>query len=380
MPEPRQDPPLRHLHRHLYLRLVAWLVRARRDDHRAVVRGERSVAPLQVGLVAIDARHPALEAVRRPDPRRAADVREHLLVRMQPVRHALGLDGAAGRHARRAEHRDEQLDLAHLAGHAVDDRRTLAREVDEHALAGLVRLPHRQPPFALPRAVAIAERGVLHPLGVCFEILEVQQLERDAGPERLAADARRIRLRERAAWVRPPLAVEQALEFAVGELFDDRPREACLGGSRRGLVDYAGADTDARGRLSHGALRAPAQSKNLSGLVHEESLRSHRGHSDPVRRWAKRRPNDAHSGGDSIRRTTELEDQRSTRPRRADLGVHDGPISVSTMRRSRCPRWADLGVHDAAISVSTMSRYAQCRLLLRCFPRAPMPVQWRQKP
>ncbi len=55
MPEPRQDPPLRPLHRHLYLRLVAWLVRARRDDYRAVVRGERSAAPLQVGLVLLNA-------------------------------------------------------------------------------------------------------------------------------------------------------------------------------------------------------------------------------------------------------------------------------------------------------------------------------------
>jgi len=29
----------------------------------------------------------------------------------------------------------------------------------------------------------------------------------------------------------------------------------------------------------------------------------------------------------------------------ADLGVHDGPIPMFTLRRSGCSRWTDLGVH-----------------------------------
>jgi hypothetical protein len=51
----------------------------------------------------------------------------------------------------------------------------------------------------------------------------------------------------------------------------------------------------------------------------------------------------------TIRRSTDLEGRRSAGPRRADLGVHDGPTSVSTMRRSRCPRCGDHGVHDGPI-------------------------------
>jgi hypothetical protein len=57
----------------------------------------------------------------------------------------------------------------------------------------------------------------------------------------------------------------------------------------------------------------------------------------------------------------------------SDIGVHDAPISLFTIKRYRCSRWADIavhdadiGVHDAPISVFTMPISVFTMLRYRC--------------
>jgi hypothetical protein len=54
--------------------------------------------------------------------------------------------------------------------------------VDEHLLAATVHLTHRDLLPREPRPIDVADDGVAIAIGMLFELLRVQQLERDAGP------------------------------------------------------------------------------------------------------------------------------------------------------------------------------------------------------
>jgi hypothetical protein len=70
---------------------------------------------------------------------------------LRPARLGVGVAGGA-------HHRDEDLGLPDLAAAAVDQLHRLPGIVDEHALAGAMRLPHRRRQPTLPSAIELAPR------------------------------------------------------------------------------------------------------------------------------------------------------------------------------------------------------------------------------
>ena len=99
----------------------------------------------------------------------------------------LGVGEAAG-----AERGDEQLDRPQLTRAPVDQRRPLAREVDEGLLAGAVHLPHRRPQPPRPLPVDLAELRVAVAAGMDVEVLLPEQLQRDPVALELAVDVRAV--------------------------------------------------------------------------------------------------------------------------------------------------------------------------------------------
>jgi hypothetical protein len=61
----------------------------------------------------------------------------------------------------------------------------LASVVDEALVAGAVELAHGQTPALEPAAVEVAEPRVAVAVGVALQVLEVEQLQGDAGPAAL---------------------------------------------------------------------------------------------------------------------------------------------------------------------------------------------------
>ena len=92
----------------------------------------------------------------------------------------------------RAQHRDEQLGLPDLAGVGVGDRDGLAREVDEHLLAGAVVLPQDEVQAPGVRPVLLGEPGVPEAIGAALPVLGPEQLEGDALAPQLAMDDRPV--------------------------------------------------------------------------------------------------------------------------------------------------------------------------------------------
>ena len=78
--------------------------------------------------------------------------------------------------------------------------RLLAGVVDEELLAGAVDLAHRQAPALEPAAVELAELGVAVAVRVLLEVLEVEQLEGDAGLAPLGMQGGAVGARRDAAW------------------------------------------------------------------------------------------------------------------------------------------------------------------------------------
>jgi hypothetical protein len=135
-------------------------------------------------------------------------------VARDPIRALLRQCRLSVRVVRRAEHRDEELDVDALAAVGVDDVRSAARVVDEALVAGAMLLAHRELPLREPSAVVLAEVRVAVPVGVLLEVLEVQQLERDAKLLPLRVDVAEVGQRLRL--VRAARAVELRFELGVG--------------------------------------------------------------------------------------------------------------------------------------------------------------------
>jgi len=139
------------------------------------------VGPLHPRLIAAGDDAPALELIGHDRLGDAAEELEGPLVAGDPVRDLLGARRFRVRVVGGAQHGDEELDLAHLAGGRVDDPWLLARVVDEQLLAGAMDLAHRQAAAPEPAAVALAELGVAVAVRMLLEIFEMEQLEGDPG-------------------------------------------------------------------------------------------------------------------------------------------------------------------------------------------------------
>ncbi len=222
---------------------------------------------LHARLVATGDHDAAFQLITHHGTRDPAKVPEGALMARNPVGHLLGARGFGVGVVRRAEDRDEELDLGHLARGGINDRRLRARIVDEALLAGPVDLAHRQPAALAPATVELTELGVPIAVGVLLEVLQVQQFQGDAG---LAAFGMEVRAVGDGPMVgggrgRP---VHPGLQDLVAEPLDVRPREA--GGARPALDrrDGAQADPQRRRHLPVGAAEGPLLAEDLADLPH----------------------------------------------------------------------------------------------------------------
>ena len=263
-----------------------------------------------------------------------------------PVRELLGQRRLGVGVARCAEGVDEQLDGRLLAGQPVGEARRLPRVVDEALLARPVHLSHRQPSATQPGAVDLAELGIPVPVGILLQVLDVQELEGDAGLAPLGVQVGTVGLCPRCAWTCGRRAVvERSVERRIGHPVDRCPVEAGVSRAPFARVDRPDAPAGAGGHGAHRAPQRPPLPQDLSCRSHGQSLRRH-----PPSSWLEERlvcPRVDRASGSPLL-------GRGGLPRR----VHDDR-STRSRSRSRRSRWPDLGVHDAPIFVFTMDRRQQ---------------------
>ena len=97
--------------------------------------------------------------------------------------------------ARRAEHGDEDLRLAHFAGQPVDDdRHAVAGVIDEQPLAGRMRLPHRRRQLRFKAAIEFAKPRIAVTAGIGGDIFVPDDHQGDVLALQLPMDRRPIRL------------------------------------------------------------------------------------------------------------------------------------------------------------------------------------------
>ena len=126
----------------LDLGLVLGAARSGRQDADAVVRGHHAIAAVDLRVVERGLVDPGLQIVGHDQARHAAEEAEHADMRADPVRQCLGPGRLGIGEVRGAEHGDEDLRLADLAGVRIDDGDLLAGVVDEDLVAGDMILPH----------------------------------------------------------------------------------------------------------------------------------------------------------------------------------------------------------------------------------------------
>ena len=142
---------------------------------------EVGVRPIDLRLVIVGRRHAALQIVRHPDRRTAAEVLDHAHVRAHPRREVLAARGLGIDQPARPEDADKEFDLDAGPRRRVDQRRALPREIDKEFLAGPMHLAHRGLEHLRPAAIALAEVAVGVPGRVRAPILQPEQLQGDAG-------------------------------------------------------------------------------------------------------------------------------------------------------------------------------------------------------
>ena len=237
------------------------------QNHRAVVLGELLVGALQPGLVAAREGDAALELVTHHGGGDPAKKLEGALMAREPIRDLLGAGRFGVGVVRGAEDGDEELDLDQLAGGGLDEPGLLAGVVDEALVASVVDLAHRQAPPLEPAPVDLAELGVAVAVRMLLEILQVQQLEGDAGlvpfgvQDRAVGHGPMVRGRRR----RP---VQAGLQRLVAERLDLRPVEPGGAGSSLDAGDGPQAGPQVLGHLPVAPAQGPLLSQDLADLPH----------------------------------------------------------------------------------------------------------------
>ena len=107
------------------------------------------------------------------------------------------------------------------------------------------------------------------------EVLDVQQLQRDAGPPQLLVQRREVRLRPGAVDLGRRRAIQPALERVVAQRLDRLPGQGRRAGAAHRRRHRAGAHAQAPRRLPVAALGHPLQAQDLSNLLHRHALRRH---------------------------------------------------------------------------------------------------------
>ena len=209
-----ENPAFGQQHTLFDLRLVPGMVRARRQDHGAVVLRELGVGRVEVGVVVVGACDADLRVVGDQGGGDAAPVRQGVHVRADPGGEVLAEDGLRVGEVARPEDREEERRRRRLARLQIDDGEAPAAEVDEPLLARPVHLPHREREARRPDRVARAELAVLVPLGGLLAILLPEELLGHVRTAQLPMDRRPVGLRPGADRV-VLVGEEQPLEHGV---------------------------------------------------------------------------------------------------------------------------------------------------------------------
>jgi hypothetical protein len=194
---------------------------------------------------------------------------------------------------------------------------------------------------AEPATIDLAELRVTVPVGMLFQVLEVEQLQGDAGLAALGVQGGAVGLGPAAAPGHVAPAVQPSLQGVLGQGLHLDPVERGGLGAQHRRPDGAVTDAEALGDRPMAAAQGEPLAKNLPRVSHRQSLGSH---SSPFGWMAlSDRPVPLRSGhpprgGCPAGRVTTRTDPGG---HDADAGDHDGPIGVTTMLRSTCPRWAE---------------------------------------
>ena len=274
--QPCEHPALNQEHSGLHGSFITRFFWTRRQDRRAVVLREIGIRRGRVGLVAAGLDDRALEIIRHQQRRHRAHVLKGPDVRGDPVRQRLGPGRFDVRIVRGAEHADEDLRLADLAGAAVDDRARVAAVVDEQLVAGAVHLAHRARQPAAELVVVEAELAVaVGALAVHRLVLVPQQLQRHALALELLMDVGVIgcrvsrRARCRRAWEQQPF------DRRLIEVWQQRPRQPDLGRPGQVLGDRPLRQPGRRGDLAVAQARLELEAKHVSYLAHGTPVGRH---------------------------------------------------------------------------------------------------------
>jgi hypothetical protein len=99
---------------------------------------------------------------------------------------------------------------------------------------------------------------------VLGEVLDVEELERDARPPKLLVHPRQVRFGPASLDVTRARAIELPLDRGLGQRLDRRPRQCVRTGPSQDGRDGARTDADTPGDLAVAALGDPLESQNLS--------------------------------------------------------------------------------------------------------------------
>ena len=265
--QPRQDPPGDDEHPRLDLGFISGFSGSGREDDRAGEPRELLVRLLQPRLVAARDGDAAFQLIGHQGGGDAPKILEGPLMAGDPVGDLLRAGGFGVGVVRGAEDGDEQLDRDHLARRGVDDGRLRAGVVDEALLAPSMDLAHREPAPCAPAAVELAELGIAIAVGVLLEVLEVQQLQGDAGLAPLGVQVGAIG-DDAVVGGRRRGPIHAGLEDLVGQALDLGPIEPGGPGPQHRGADGAAADPQALGHRPVALPEAPLLSQNLSDLAH----------------------------------------------------------------------------------------------------------------
>jgi hypothetical protein len=198
-------------------------------------------------------------------------------VRGDPVRESLGGDGLGIGVVAGAEDRHEELGSGDLAARRVDDRKRVAREVEEELLPGAVLSAQDDVETVSIGPIALGEPGVAEAVGTALTVLRPPQHERDALAAKLPVDSGPVGLgtAQDHRWRGGP--TEQPLfERSIVEGIGERPAKTGPPGPLEIVADgRAGqADGDADGPRTQ--VLNFMESQDFSDLAHGSTGTGHR--------------------------------------------------------------------------------------------------------
>jgi hypothetical protein len=183
-----------------------------------------AIRPLDPRLIPARIGHAGPQLIRHDHRGDAAKILHGPRVTLDEIDAALGEGRLGVGVVGRAEHGDEEFDRDDLAGRRVDQHRPLPRVIDKRLLARRVDLAHRGALLRQPAPVVPAEGRIPVAVRMRRQILEMEELQRDARATQLGVHPDQIgsRPRDGQRQLRP---VQRPLQRVVAERADGIPGE-----------------------------------------------------------------------------------------------------------------------------------------------------------